>query len=188
MSEPLPDYIPAPILYAHRIFNEMCEKAVEEEIFVPLQDEPQKLQVFTGSLTEIFDRSGASKGYYTEIRDLLMQNGSIVMLERGTARNPSKIAVRPDRSPPLRYEDAPNVKSRPNIAEISKSALTATDEAATLRVEVERLAARLGGINIVEALSNHEIRISRLENSNSPQTGQDGERTKDSQGTVDNSK
>ena len=176
----LPDSIPAPILYAHRIFNVLCSRATKQMVHLPLQDEPQEAWIFEGSLTDVYDESGASKGYYSEIRELLTANQSIIMLERGTTRGPSKILVQPTHSPPLEYsKGGANVKSRLPLTEIASKLLTVEAEAATLRESIEVLAARLGGLNIAKALENHESRISRLE----AQNGKNGER-QDSQDTA----
>jgi hypothetical protein len=142
---------PKPALERHvvNVYNYMSERAVIN----PVNGDNQ----FTGKLTDIFAELRISTAFYTPIRRLLMDTGSIELIERGTKAAPSVVALR---HPP------PEQKLWPEP-------LTPGRESATLhRKEVERRLAVLEGwretlgggrINLAEVLRNFEARISALE-------------------------
>jgi hypothetical protein len=166
--EPLPvEYVPKPLLFAHVIFNTLVEHAKPEMVALPLQDEIHERLVFRGKFGDVFEDSGASKAYYTPIRQILEDCGAIVMIERGTAYAPTALVVDPGKPPPLAYPKSAgvNVKS----PEIEEMLLTLTDDVGTLREKLENVAERIGGLNILRVLEDFERRISRLE------TGSSGE-------------
>jgi hypothetical protein len=116
-------------------------------------------RAFSGKLKDVFEETGASKAYYTPIRQLLDSpdlDPCITVLERGNASQ--RTLIRLNHPPP------------PEWGVIAPKDLTAPAIGATMIVDlaarVERLEAwreTLGGVNLAEALRNFESRISRLE-------------------------
>ena len=109
-------------------------------------------RVFTGSVGEAYKAVGASSTYHSDIRKLLIDSGSVTVLQRGTGKQPSEWV--------LNGLDE-NILAVP---------LTPPDRAATVGAQVERRVRTLeawrettGGINIAEALRNIELRLGRLE-------------------------
>lgn len=108
--------------------------------------------VFHGSLTKLYDELGASTTYYTPIRSALIETQSIEITKQGAGKQLSEVTVK-------------------ELSEkISPDPLTPAPDAATLTAGVERRLLRLeawrettGGLNIVEALRNMELRLSKLE-------------------------
>lgn len=116
-------------------------------------------RVFTGKVSEAYKAVGASSTYHSDIRKLLIDSGSITVIQRGTGKQASEWA--------LNGLDE-NILAVP---------LTPLGTAATMRAEVERRVRSLeawrettGGINIAEALRNIELRLSKVE-SQMQQTG-----------------
>lgn len=170
---------PAIILFAHKAFELFCLHSNFEDVKIPLTDEVIKARVFRGKIGDIFNSTGASRAYYSKIRQLLIDFNSIVILHAGTAHSASVVVVRPENPPPIELPGGmqdPNVKSR----ELLLTLIARTD---TLEARLEKLEAGRGDINIVDAFRNHETRLSRLEG-NSQAAGISGkDETGESPGT-----
>lgn len=110
---------------------------------------------FSGKLSSVIRRTGASSSYYTRIRELLdspANDPCIQIIKRGAGRNPTVAILR--HPPPSEWAGLDLTRAR-------QSATLDLDAA-----ELERLRAfvkGIGGINLREALENHESRISQLE-------------------------
>jgi len=103
---------------------------------------------FRGSIVEAFRSLGISQSYYSPITRGLYDSGAMSMKQRG-ARGTVSIIV---------------LHEQPTAATWIKSRLTTRSKPATLsEQQLEDILQQLGGINIVEALANHEARIKALE-------------------------
>lgn len=142
------------VIYAHKAFNAFCSNSHFEDIKIPFTDELVYAKVFRGKIGDIFNQTGASQAYYSRIRQMLLDAGSIVILERGSAHAQSVVIVRPDRPPPTVEES--NVKSREFL-------LTLAARFDTIESRLEKLEAGRGGINVVAAFTDVEQRLARLE-------------------------
>ena len=112
------------------------------------------VRVFEGHTTKLMNQLGISSSWYSRIMRILEEGDSIVMLQRGTAHQPSVIVLR----------------GEPDEEKINESDLTAPRHLATLVERLEKRVAALegwreshGGLNITSAMLNHESRISQLE-------------------------
>ena len=133
---------PSVLTHARRLYEAMLEQSYPED----------DVHVFVGKVTELFRELGISTAYYSRIRRLLIQGGSIQIVKRGARGLGSEVRLY---RPP---ED------------FTFGDLTPTRDAATMMVELEGRLRRLegwresqGGLNTGEALRNHENRISQLE-------------------------
>lgn len=153
----MPDNIEsATVRHAKALYALLLEQAKLETIQIPLTDDEVECLVFRGRISALYEEVGASKAYYSKVRNFLTESGSIVTLERGNVHSLSVVVVDADKPPP---DELPaNVKS-------SESGLTIAQELGKLRRRVEALENSLGGLNITQAAANFEKRISRLENS-----------------------
>lgn len=147
--------IPAPIRHANAVWRLMLENAETEKVAIPMTDDVVECLVFRGRIGDVFKAANVSNTYYTPVRKILVDFGSITILERGTVHNPSLVILDPDRPPPTTAEEL-IVKSDPED-------LTTDELLAMLLRRVEVLETRLGGINIVEAFRNVETRLSNVE-------------------------
>jgi hypothetical protein len=128
--------------HARRLYDAMLERSYQED----------DVHVFVGKVTELFNQLGISSAYYSRIRRMLIQSGSIQIVKRGARGVGSEVRLY---RPP---ED------------FTFEGLTHGANPATLLVELETRVRRLeawresqGGINISQALRNHENRLSQLE-------------------------
>ena len=130
----------------------MLENAVPEE------HEGVTLKVFRGSFTKAFDALGISKTYYRPVRTLLENSGAIIYVRGGGRRESTVALIRP-----LSDEDTEKF-SRKDLTRPEPDAMLIV--VAELQDEVERLKAwrkSQGGLNIGEAMTNFEERITQLE-------------------------
>ena len=152
---PIPTKTESTIMqYAEKLYDAMLSTA-----------EPiDEYHIYHGKVTELFNDLKIPMGYYSRIRRLLVANGSIEMIKRGSRGLSSDVLLR----------HPPTVASTPGeesaIVKIASERLTKPGASATLVAEFERRLARLeawrenqGGLNITESLRNHESRISHLE-------------------------
>lgn len=147
--------MPAVLKYTHLVYQTMLAKAQVETVIIPMIDDERTGPVFRGNFTEVCESVKASKGYYSQIRRILLDNGCMYQLERGTAHSPSVILLDDTKRPPMTESD--NVKS---------GALRLTDVDQSVRLlgeRVEVMESRLGGVNLTDALKNMETRFSRIE-------------------------
>lgn len=137
---------------AHEWYNALKAQAKRKRI-----GEQQSFKlVFTGSLVEVFDSVVANRGIYTKVRSILVETGSIEIVERGNRSRPTAVVLH---HPPPPQESWPED-------------LTGSRPSATLYADMERRVKALeawretltgGEFNIAEALRNMERRINSLE-------------------------
>lgn len=131
--------------YASKFYSLMEREAKDEDI-----PSGRKARVFRGSVTNLFKEIGASQAYYSKVRKGLIDSGCMTILQQGARGLPTVILLQ---GKPMRETF---VVSRP-------SDLTNRIDGAILAQRVDNLELRLGGINLLEALSNHETRLRELE-------------------------
>lgn len=122
--------------------------------------------VFEGSLVDAFHKVGASRTYYSSARKVLEESGSVEILQRGNRAVPSRVQV--------------NDLARNDVLEALADSLTTGASDATLKgyigvlaravAELQRRLDRQlgkspdqGGLLIVEAIRDHELRLTKLE-------------------------
>ena len=126
--------------YAALFYNAMFEQA----------EQVNGDTLFTGRLTRTYLSTGAPKGYYTKVRDLLVQQSCVEYLARGSHGAGS--VVRLLHAPEKVYANHLTPAARPAILRADKA-----------EERIARLEARLAGFNLTEILRNYEIRIAKLE-------------------------
>jgi hypothetical protein len=163
MSEPN-GTTPAVLKHAHKAFRLFIEHSEEAEYNVPITGETVTARLFRGKIGDIFNATGASNTYYSPIRQLLIDCGSIVILERGSAKTGSVVMVRPDSPPPTveMIPPPPEDDEKPNVKSHGLG-LTLARRLDRLEERLEIAERRAGGINIESALRNHESRLATLE-------------------------
>lgn len=130
--------------YSRELYDLLAEKAKAENI------QGVEIQIYRGSITKLWNKTGASNAYYSKVMRSLDQLGCIQVVERGSGGRESVVAL-------IR---------RPADGEVStKLDLTPPGEAATLalRQEIEGLKKNIGGIDIAEAFQVVEKRLTALE-------------------------
>lgn len=112
--------------------------------------------IFTGSLTTMYNRVGCSKTYYAQIRALLTRSGAMEVSERGAGSSPSVVTL--------------HFRPEPNALENLRQGLTPLTGAGTLaeRVEIQgaritALEEKLQGLDVLSVLRNHEGRLAARE-------------------------
>jgi hypothetical protein len=132
--------------YAIKLYALLDERAEENEYHE---------RIFTGKISDLYKEIGASTAYYSRIRKLLIDNGSIELMQRGTGSQPSQLKLHR----PLEVDEI-----------ISDMPLTEEKISATMGVELIRRLELLeawrettGGLNIAEAFRDMERRLTRLE-------------------------
>lgn len=111
---------------------------------------------FTGKLTDIWNSVGASQTFYSKVRKLLLDEGCITVVERGSRNVPSVIVL--NHPPPDAPPEAEREAANPHL---TRAATLARVEGRVKALEGWREST--GGINIAEALRNFEKRLSRVE-------------------------
>jgi hypothetical protein len=109
------------------------------------------MRVFTGSLSELYATLGMSKQHYSKIMACLVETGSIAYVQRGNAHQKTIVHV---------FKE-PAYEELLNTLVISKQA--AYRRRTDLEIRVEQLENLVSGLNMKEALLNHEKRIKELE-------------------------
>jgi hypothetical protein len=140
--------------YAEKLYDAMIERS-----------EPiDEYHIYHGKVTELFNELKIPMTYYSRIRRLLVMNGSIEMIKRGSRGLASDVLLR---HPP---SELPSPGTGSAIVKIASDRLTNPAPPATLIAEFERRLARLeawrettGRVNITDTLRNHESRLSHLE-------------------------
>ncbi len=140
MSEALNQHILA-------VYGELEKRSVVDETFGDHQ------LVFTGNFTEVYNYFGISSSMYSRIRRVLVESGSIEVVQKGTGAQPSIILLH----------------GAPSAENLSDEGLTSPRRLATMVGQMqERLAALEAWresipLNVTEALREHEVRIGQLE-------------------------
>src|SRR5215831_11578713 len=117
--------------------------------------------LFIGNITEVHHFLGISTSMYSRIRRILMEAGSVEVLQRGTGAQPS-IAI---------------LHGAPDPELFTLEVLTAPRRLATLVAQLEKRCERLEKwresmpLNLQEALREHETRLNELERSVSVERG-----------------
>lgn len=154
LDPPYPEVTPAPIRHAHKVWGLLLAQATTEIVEIPLSDDKLECLVFRGKVGDIFSLAGVSKTYYSVVRKILTDCGAITMIQRGTTHELSVLVLDPDRPPPNELPD--NVKSHRKV-------LTDPDRFDTLERRVQVIEKQTGGLSIVEAFRNFELRLLALE-------------------------
>lgn len=121
------------------------------EKMLELSSEDDGFTVYRGSLTQLFDATGFSRAYYTDVFQRLEDCGSIAKLQRG-GRNADTVIV---------LRQAPTLESW-NGTPTATSHLTPRGPSAILEQQVRDLVQLLGGMNIVQALGELQGQIANL--------------------------
>jgi hypothetical protein len=141
--------------YAYKLYMAMLMESTKEELPQPergelaTEAETREVRVYRGRITETYKSLGISQSYYTRVRDVLTESGSIEYLQQG-ARGVETVIVL-HHAPP---ED------------FTFKRLTAPPTPDKLAVRLNELEAwrdTLGNLNLQEALRNIEYRLSQLE-------------------------
>lgn len=121
------------------------------------QDQPDTDSlVFTGNVSMVFHRLGISGNYYSAIRKLLIESGSVEILAVGRRNSPSV------------WRLAKPLPDALELEEIAARVLTPADDRVTLSGLDERVSRlegwreTVGGLNIVDAFREMEKRLNAL--------------------------
>lgn len=133
--------------HALEFYRELEKRADANEFGIP---------VFEGQVTKVMHYLGISSRWYSPIIRLLRECEAITLIQRGTRYQPTVIVLR----------------GEPTDEKISEKGLTTAGPPATLVARLESRIAALeswrvstNGFNLVEAMANHELRLSQLESS-----------------------
>jgi len=118
---------------------------------------PGVLGVWEGRMVDVYDRTGASRTYYSKAYDLLSEMGCIVIERRGRREVQTRIVLLTPPTPELYERHHGNVAYR----------LTHGQSDATMRLEqrVKNIEGRLSGIELKDILIDFEQRLRKLEES-----------------------
>jgi len=115
--------------------------------------------VFMGNITNVYNSLGISSSMYSRVKRILTGSGAITMLQRGTANQPSIIALH----------------GAPDAEALADQDLTQPRRLATMVGELEKRVAALESrlpLDVAHALREHEIRLNKLEGSVSVERAQ----------------
>jgi hypothetical protein len=124
-------------------FYAILEKASNLE-----EHEGLEVPLFRGSLVNVWNEVGASNAYYTRVRGMLEKSGCIVVLQRGSAKMTSIVAL-------LKPPD-------PAILDGHKR-LTPAPDPAIMQARLTEIVKMIGGMDIRAIIGNFEERIDALE-------------------------
>lgn len=118
-------------------------------------EDGQSVQIWQGRLIDTCTSVGIPTGSYKKVVDALRTMGCIEIISRGRRGNTPTVFVL--RYPPTQelYDEA--------IVKSGWEGLTTAPSTDTLAAQVRDILKRLGGLNIVEALKNHDERLGKLE-------------------------
>lgn len=138
-------------LKALELYEAMVERAETREVG------DEKFLLYEGQYSHLFNQVVGNLTYYTPIRKILIETGSVSLVQRGN-KNRDTVFVLHHAPPP--QDEWPQD-------------LTGVGVSATMRVEFEKRLASLeawrenltggGKLNLLEALRNFEDRLSKLE-------------------------
>lgn len=134
--------VPTMYRHANTVYFSMSEQSTEKEI------KGVTVQVWRGSITDLFRGTGISWSFYQGVMDGLERCGSIARTKRGNAGVPSEFVL----------HHPPDLGDWPVTEGLTKHV---DDD--MLKAQVEDLAKRLGGIDIVEAFTDLESRLTECE-------------------------
>jgi hypothetical protein len=129
---------------AEAFYKELDAHAIDAEV------DGIPVRVFSGPVTERYRATGASQGYYTRVFDALKELGCITVMTMGRRAEPSVIVLH---YPPDETE----------FVFLESEGLTGTPEDARLRLRLENLEKRIGGVNIVDTLYQLDKRLTKVE-------------------------
>lgn len=133
---------------AVNLYHELASNATLEEV-----EGKGTFTVFRGSLLAVYEKVSQSRSSYTNAYNLLKVTNCISVLNRGARANGSIVVLH---APPSHAE----------LLQIDPELLLTRPEAdakLALEAQVKDLLASFRGMNIPEALANHEARIKELE-------------------------
>lgn len=158
----------ATVRYARKYYKLLYEHAKDEMVGYTDNDNGV-LRVFRGSVTDVFNMTGASQNYLKPVRDLLVAYGCLEIVQRGNRGQPSIAVLRDPLPDPLTPLPATSVIGATPIASDTKilhsEPLRKSPDAATLQSRVEALAAWKATLpeNLAAALANIEKRLRKVE-------------------------
>ena len=133
------------ITHTLAFYEELEKRAVEN---------PPGVRVFEGHTTKVMNYLNISSSWHSRILRILEECGSIVILQRGTVNQPSIVRL----------------LEVPSEERLYKFLLTQAENLATVVAGLERRVSALegwrmsqGGLDITQAMANHESRLSQLE-------------------------
>lgn len=126
---------------ATEFYDELHKLSKKEEV------NGETFDIFRGSMTKVWDRVSNSQSYYVPVMGFLRDFGYLTLLQRGTRGRESVVAFH----------------SRPLREHLDEADLTTASPLAKMQAEIDKVSERLGGLDIVEALKNHEGRLKKLE-------------------------
>ena len=109
--------------------------------------------VFEGKVAELYDELGISRTYYSRMMEVLQEIGSIEYQIRGTRHYRSRIRILAEPTPEQieAYED---LMKEPGSKKITSRSLDS---------RVSAIEKRLGSLDVLDALAQHESRLRQLE-------------------------
>ena len=134
--------IPKVFEHLTNLYHALRQDAVKED--------GQRVSIFTGSVVAVYKTIGASMGQYTLLFNILYEMGSIEMLQKGRAGQPSIIALH---FPP----------TLELFEQTYEKALTAPTAAGMLDQRIGNLERRLDGVDVKQGFADFERRLSKLE-------------------------
>ena len=140
--------------------NALFKKILDESLVQILPgSESKEVCIWKGKITQTCLELGIPYGSYRKVYLALQTIGAIQELARGVRASPTLIAVLKEPTDDVWEDYAENVP---------RPALTKSVQAAKLAAEVKNFLDSVGGIDIAEALKNHEKRITTLEGKRKP--------------------
>lgn len=122
-------------------------------VYKALKDESRrkdKVPTFTGHVGKIMKQAGVSNAYYGPVSSFLATTGCVTMTQRGSRSSPSIIVLHHE----PKLSDAENWRLTPGAI---PATISETDQ------KLSNILDNIGGIDIKEAFSNLEQRVSALE-------------------------
>ncbi len=136
-------------LYCSALYNLMDENS---EV-LPIKD--GEVRIWKGYLTQACGLVEIPEGVRNRVIKRLGDVGSIQVVEQGRRNYPSVVA--------LMYPPTDEVWRAYQDETLQSELLTSGPDPATLAQQIRDIREQMGGVNLVEALKNHEERITSLE-------------------------
>lgn len=120
---------------------------------------PEEIQ-FTGSLTKVFYLADVPIAYYSKVRRVLIESGSITFIQRGSRYQETVISLHHE--PPSNESALAEISSLGDLTGGANLATLVTEQGAAIQ-RLEAWRESLGGINIAEVFKDMERRLNNLE-------------------------
>lgn len=135
--------IDAPAMFEHcvRVYDVLKAEAQDEPVVVDDDGTKEVHPVWTGHLTQVFNRLGLAGPYYTAIMNHLKRMGSVLQVRRGGGSAQSKWMLL--EAPTMEaFDNAIQVGNKPSVRKLHQQ-LQQRVEDLTRRVQVLEKAARI---------------------------------------------